>query len=183
MSRTKALLPTTRWIAATLVVIVLSTVGAYAVHRQIRGGNHNHFAVAAEAVEANVEDRIGALNLISIALLLMMSPDGAGITVETVTSVVDGETTESFASAGMVASLVTAFPWDGLSGLAFTTREPVGEVVTSMLPNTGGLTTETLALPAIEETITAALNTGGRPPPAPSTQAPTPTLSMCTSFR
>jgi len=161
MTRTRALLPTTRWLAATLVVIVISAVGAYAVHNQINGGNRNQFAVAAEAIEANVDDRIGALNLISIALLLVMSPDGGGITLETVTSVVEGGSTPSIAAVGTVASLVNAFPWDGLSALAFATREPGGEITTSMLPNTGGLTAETLSMPSIEETITSALSTGG----------------------
>ncbi len=142
---------------ASLLVVVLAAGGAYAGHRTVCAANNQNFEITVDAFETNVADRIGALRMISAAILVVMSPDGGGVTLDDIESLTTGE---SLSTLGLIAPLIIAFPWDGLSAVAFATRESDGTVTPAMLPNGGGLTGDTVSWPPILEAVNRALDSG-----------------------
>ncbi len=153
----QTLRPTNPWLATAVAVAVVSVLGAIIVRNTVATVNQDRFTVAANAAESELEDRISGFGIVALVLPVAMSPDTGGITLDTVEAFMAGE---SVASSAAIASLMDAFPLDGFSALGFAELDPGGDPIPTMLPNTAGLTTDTVLLPSVVDAVSAALDRG-----------------------
>jgi signal transduction histidine kinase len=145
------------WVVAALLVAVLSVTGAAVVRGAVESLNRDRFDIAANAFEAELADRISGFRIVTTFIPVAMSPAVGGLSLGDVESLMEGR---GPIPAGAIATIMSSFPLDGFSAMAFVERDRDGTLVPSMLPNTAGLTADSVLSPAVADTVRAALESG-----------------------